>query len=107
MTQGIPWVCHHHLPYSTEVDGLIMIAQDQIPFMLQVGVCELMIGDTLVTGTQSDTSYFTFELSLIKAVQDNNIDVLSFLLDINTSPDAADDYGHTVLHLEVFMEKAR
>ena len=86
-----------YLTPLSEVDGLIKIAQEQVPFMLQVGVCELMIGDTVVTSTQSDTSDFSFESSLIKAVQDDNIDVLSFLVDINTSPDAADGYGQTAL----------
>ena len=72
-----------YLTPLSEVDDLIKIAQEQVPFMLQVGVCKLMIGDTVFTNTQSDTSDFSFESSLIKAVKDNNIDVLS--------PDAADD----------------
>ena len=84
------------IPLS-EVDGLIMVAQEHVPFVLQVGVCELMIGDTVVTSTQSDISDFSFESSLIKAVQDNSITVLRFLLDINTSPNAADDRECTAL----------
>ena len=86
-----------YLTPLSEVDGLIKIAQEQIPFMVQVGVCELMIGDTLVTSTQSDTSDLSFESLLVKAVEDNNIDMLSFLLDINTSPDVADNNGQTAL----------
>ena len=96
-----------YLTPLSEVDGLIKIAQEQVPFMLQVGVCELMIGDTVVTSTQSDTSDFSFESSLIKAVQDDDIDVLSFLLDINTSPDAADGYGRTALLFGSFNEKSK
>ena len=96
-----------HLTPLSVVDDLIMIAQEHVPFMLQVGVCQLMIGDTLVTSTQSDTSHFSFESSLIKAVQDNNIDVLSFLLDINTSPDAADDKGGTALLFGSFYGKSK
>ena len=57
-----------YLTPLSEVDGLIKIAQEQVPFMVQVGVCELMIGDTVVTSTQSDTSDFSFESSLIDAV---------------------------------------
>ena len=72
------------IPLS-EVDGLIMIAQDQVSFIVQVGVCELVIGDTVVTISQSDTSDFSFELSLIEAAQDDNIDVLSFLFLISTT----------------------
>ena len=84
-----------YLAPLSEVDGLINIAQEQVPFMFQVGVCELMIGDTVITSTQCDTSDFSFELSIIKAAIDDNIDVLSFLLCINTSPDSADGYGQT------------
>ena len=84
-----------------------MIALDQVPFMLQVGVCELMIGDKVGSSTQSDTLNFSFELSLIKAVQDNNIDVLSFLLDINTSPNAADGKGQTALLWASFYGKSK
>ena len=96
-----------YLTPLTEVDGLITIAQKQVPFMVQVGVCELMIGDTVVTSTQSETSDFSFESSLIEAVQDDNIDVLSFLLDINTSPDAADDNGQTALLFGSFNGKCK
>ena len=41
-----------YLTPLSEVDGLIKIAQEQVPFMLQVGVCELMIGDTVVFSTK-------------------------------------------------------
>ena len=94
-----------YLTPLSEVNGLIKIAQEQVPFMLQVGVCELMIGDTVVTSTQSDTSDFSFESALIKAVQDDNIDVLSFLVDISTSPDAADVNGQTALLFGIFLWK--
>ena len=86
-----------YLTPLSEVNDLLMTALEQVPFMFQVGVCKLMIGDTVVTSTQGDTSDFSFESSLIEAVQDDNIDVLSFLVDINTSPDAADDYGQPAL----------
>ena len=94
-----------YLAPLSEADPLIMIAQSRnILFMRKVGVCALQIGDIVVTSTQSETSHFFFESSLIRSVKDNDIDVLSFLLDINTSPDAADDDGTTALiwasHLE-------
>ena len=60
-----------YLTQLSDVDGLIKIAQEQVPFMFQVGVSALMIEDTVVTSTQSDTSGFSFELLLIKAVQDD------------------------------------
>ena len=96
-----------YLTLLSEVDGLIKVAQEQVPFMLQVGVCKLMIGDAVVTSTQRETSYFSFESSLIKAVKDDNIDVMSFLVDINTSPDAADDYGRPALLFGSFNGKTK
>ena len=60
-----------------------------ISFMTMVGVCALQIGNALFPSTLSETSDFSFESSLIDAVINDNIDILSFLLDINTSPDAA------------------
>ena len=72
-------------------------AQVKISFMMKVGVCVLQVGDTVVTSARSKTSDFSFESSLIRSVKDNDIDVLSFLLDINTSPDATDDKGQTGL----------
>ena len=41
-----------YLTPLSEVNGLITIDQEQVPFMLQVGVCELMIGDTVVFSTK-------------------------------------------------------
>ena len=81
----------------SEAISLIKAAQAKISFMMKVGVCVLQVGDTVVTSTQSETSDFSFESSLIRSVKDNDIDVLSFLLDINTSPDATDDQGLTGL----------
>ena len=86
-----------YLAPQTEVDSLIMIAAGKVSFMVQVGVIELQVGDTVVTSTQNETSDFSFESSLIKSVKNNDVNVLSFLLDINTSPDATDIEGHTPL----------
>ena len=96
-----------YLTPLSEVNDLLMTALEQVRFMLQVGVCKLMIGDTVVTSTQRETSYFSFESSLIKAVKDDNIDVMSFLVDINTSPDAADDYGRPALLFGSFYGKTK
>ena len=87
-----------YLAPRSEADSLIMIAQSRnISFMRKIGVCVLQIGYTVATSTQSETSGFFFESALIRSVKDNDIDVLSFLLDINTSPDAADNNGNTAL----------
>ena len=87
-----------YLVQRSEAISLIEAAQAKISFMMKVGVCVLQVGDTVVTSTQSETSDFSFESSLIRSVvKDNDIDLLSFLLDINTSPDATDDKGQTGL----------
>ena len=86
-----------YLVQRSEAISLIEAAQAKISFMMKVGVCVLQVGDTVVTSTQSETSDFSFESSLIRSVKDNDIDVLSFLLDINTSPDATDDKRQTGL----------
>ena len=86
-----------YLVKHSETISLIKAAQAKISFMMKVGVCVLQVGDTVVTSTQSETSDFSFESSLIRSVKDNDIDVLSFLLDINTSPDATDVKGRTGL----------
>ena len=86
-----------YLVQRSEAISLIGAAQAKISFMMKVGVCVLQVGDTVVTSTQSETSDFSFESSLIRSVKDNDINVLSFLLDINTIPDATDDEGLTGL----------
>ena len=86
-----------YLVQRSEAISLIEAAQPKISFMLKVGVCVLQVGDTVVTSTQRKTPEFSFESSLIRSVKDNDINVLSFLLDINTSPDASDDKGLTGL----------
>ena len=85
-----------YLVQCSEAISLIEAAQARISFMMKVGVCVLQVGDTVVTRTQSETD-FSFESSLIRSVQENDIDVLSFLLDISTSPDATDDKRMTGL----------
>ena len=86
-----------YLVQRSEAISLIEAAQTKISFMMKVGVCVLRVGDTVVTSTQSETSNFSFESSLIRSVKDNDINVLRFLLDINTSPDATDDKRLTSL----------
>ena len=80
-----------YLVQRSEAISLNEAAKAKISFMKNVGVSVLQVGDTVVTSTQSKTSDFSFESSLIRSVKHNHIDVLSFLLDINTSPDATDD----------------
>ena len=55
-----------------EADSLIMFAREKVSFMLQVGLCEVQVGDTVITSTQIETSNFSFESSLLKAVKRND-----------------------------------
>ena len=96
-----------YLVQRSEARSLIEAAQAKISFMMKVGVSVLQVGDTVVTSTQSKTSDFSFESSLIRSVIDNDIDVLSFLLDINTSPDASDDKGRTSLLLASYLGRTK
>ena len=80
-----------YLVQRSEAISLNKAAQSKISFMMKLGVSVLQVGDTVVTSTQSEMSDFSFESSLIRSVKENDINVLRFLLDINTSPDATDD----------------
>ena len=96
-----------YLVQRSEAISLIKAAQAKISFMMKVGVCVLQVGDTVVTSTQSETSDFSFESSLIRSVKDNDINVLSFLLDINTSPDVFDGEGQTGLLRASFLGRRK
>ena len=81
-----------------EADSLIAFAREKVSFMSQVGICGLQVGETVVTSMQNGTSPFSFESSLIGAVENDDLMLLSFLLDLNTSPDAAGgEEGQTAL----------
>ena len=57
-----------YLVPQSEAGSLIMIAKEKISFMLQVGICELRVGATAVMSTQNGVSDFSFESSLLKAI---------------------------------------
>ena len=78
--------------------SLISLAQTKLSFMQQVGVCTLSVGDT-VCAQLNQAENFMLEISLFEAVVRNDIDLVAFLLNINTSPDAATDKdeGNTAL----------
>lgn len=88
-----------YLAPQSEVDALIENAQLKHSFMPQVGVCGLRIGLTpaIIDKTETEVMHFSFESSLISAVKNDDIDVVTFLLDIDTNPDATDDEGQTAL----------
>ena len=74
---------------QSEADSLIKLAQTKLSFMPQVGVCGLDIGQrTVISEVIHD---FSFQCFLIKAVADNNINLLTFLININISPNATNE----------------
>ena len=83
-----------YLAPQSEADSLLKLAQAKLSFVAQVGVCDLIIGHTVVINTQNERTHFS---SLIEAVKNNDINLLTFLLHISTSPDATDTYGWTAL----------
>ena len=84
-----------YLAPQSETDSLIKLAETKLSFMPQVGVCGLHIGQRTIISEEIDN--FSFESSLYRAVVDNNINLLTFLININTSPDATNDRGVTAL----------
>ena len=84
-----------YLAPQSETDSLIKLAETKLSFMPQVGVCGLHIGQRTIISEEIDS--FSFESSLVTAVEDNNINLLTFLININTSPDATNDRGETAL----------
>ena len=88
-----------YLVPQSEVDALIENTQPKRSFMPQVGVCGLRIGPTpaIIDKIETEVMHFSFESSLISAVKNDDIDIVTFLLDINTNPDSTDDEGQTAL----------
>ena len=84
-----------YLAPQSEADSLVKHAQTKLSIMPQVGVCGLDIGQRTVISEV--THNFSFQSSLVKAVVDNNINLLTFLININISPDATNDQGETAL----------
>ena len=55
----------------SEADSLIALLLEQSSFMISVGVCEVVVGDTMAI--QGEPSDFSFQSSLIRAIQDNDL----------------------------------
>ena len=84
-----------YLASHSEVESLIELSKTKLLFMIQVGVCELNIGSKRII--KNEVPHFSFESSLVLAVWNNDITLLTFLLNIRTSPDATDGEGWTAL----------
>ena len=86
-----------YLAPHSETDSLIKLAQAIDSWiMLQFGVCELLIGRTVVV--RDPPAHFSFESSLLNAVLTNEIKLLTFLLDIKTDPNANDVEGSALIY---------
>ena len=79
----------------SEADPLAVLSLEKSSFVTKVGVLDLVVGDTIVV--KSDSSDFTFDSSLPRAITHNDPNMLGFLRSINISPDTADDRGLTAL----------
>ena len=80
-----------------EAESLIVLLLEQSSFALQVGVSQLVVADTVIT--QSESSDSSFESFLLDSVKHNDLNLLKFLLSINTNPNAADQSNQTALHV--------
>ena len=84
-----------YLAPLSEADSLIVIAKTTTEhFMFEVGISGLEIGSWITNFRMPKT--VSFGSSLLTAVSDDNI---SFLLSINTNPNAADQSNQTALHV--------
>ena len=86
------------LPSQSKARSLIDFASEEETshFMSQVGISKLQVGEKVIT-IEHDDSTFSFQNSLVEAVENENLQVTSFLLELKTFPDAVDDDNWTVL----------
>ena len=92
----------YYVPLS-EVESLLMLALEQSAIVIMFGVNEIVVGSEIVV--REESPQFTFENSLIWTVKDNDLNLLKFLLSINTSPDATDSNGWTALLYAIFFDR--
>ena len=86
---------------QSEVESLIMLAHERSSFVTKVGVIELIVGDKMITRKYSID--YSFKSSLLGAIEDNNLNLVKFLLNINTSADTANDRGITALMHAIYF----
>ena len=94
------------LTYSaplSEAESLVMLALEQSLFMTKVGVVELIVGETMVA--QNDPLDYSFETSLLGAIKEGDLNLVRFLLKINTSADAANERGITALMHAIYYNR--
>ena len=91
----------------SEADSLIdlLLEESLMNFMLYVGVCEIVVADTMIA--KSKSADFSFEYSLLGAILNNDLKLLMFLLSIHTSADGADSSGQTALMFGIHYNRVK
>ena len=88
----------NYLAPLSDDDSLVMLAKKTTEdFMAEVGIQGLNIGSNCTMRIRTKPVNFSFESSLLRAVAENRLNLLSFLLSINTNPDAVGVEGQTAL----------
>ena len=85
-----------YLAPQSEITSLAELARDNRMLMPKIGICRIQIGETEIMYSLNEKS-FSFESSLIEAAKNNDIHLLQFLLNLNTTVDAADENKQTAL----------
>ena len=86
-----------YLAPQSEAGSLTSLAREAVNFASLVGVCGLQVGRETLLVERPGTANFSFESCLLWASRENNQRVLSFLLYLNTNPNAATNHGWTAL----------
>ena len=86
-----------YLAPQSEIPSLAELARDNRILLPKIGICRIQIGETNIMSSLNENSSFSFESSLIEAAKNNDIHLLQFLLDLNTTVDAADENKQTAL----------
>ena len=86
-----------YLAPQSEITSLAELARDNRMLMPKIGICRIQIGETEIMSSLNENSSLSFESSLIEAAKNNDINMVQFLLDLNTKVDAADENKHTAL----------
>ena len=99
-----PLVSVYFSPQNIDTKSWLQLANEKetTDFMSQVGVSGVQFGEEVVTIKRKGGA-FSFEKSLIKAVENNDKRVLSFVLELNTSPDVMDQDDWSALMTGSFL----
>ena len=86
-----------YLAPQSEITSLAELARGNRMLMPKIGICRIQIGEIEIMSSLNENSSFSFESSLIETAKNNDNHLLQFLLDLNTTVDAADEKKQTAL----------